>query len=582
MNKKLISLLLTVILIIGSVTGAIANSPEQAFDTSLKLTEEGISKEELSKMELPDKKVTDQQQRPTEHPILTDANNNKIFDNLEQDLQRADAAERFNVIVMFSDKVDKTKKQMVTEKVGAYSPTFEYEHAFQGFAATLTKKQIEAFQSIPFVKQIEMDMPVQAFMNTASSSFGVTKARNDFGLSGNSDGSLSSYSKNDVVVAVIDTGIDGSHVDLDGGKVIGWRDFVNGRSTAYDDNGHGTHVAGISSGSGDGNSNYRGAAYGSALVGIKVLDRNGSGSFSTITAGIDWAIQNKSTYGINIINLSLGSSASSDGTDSASTAVNNAANNGIVPLVAAGNSGPARYTIGSPGAAEKAITVGAMADVGEMGFNIASFSSRGPTKDGRTKPDIVSPGVRITAADANTGSGYVALSGTSMATPFTAGVVALMLQANGGLSPAQIKSILMNTAQDWGPSGKDIDFGAGRLQAYEAIKSAGGYSGTGPNVPNHGHGSGNLSGRGDADNWSLGVSSTAYPVSTTLIMKDWSNGSPDFDLYVYDPNGNLVGKSEGTTRQETVTFNPTVTGTYQIRAYSYSGSGAYELDVSYK
>lgn len=515
-------------------------------------------------------------------PQLTDADQNKLFDNLE--LALADVADTttFDVIVMFNQPVNERGYEALQSSIGAFTTKFQYEYAFHGFAATLTKAQIMALQQNPLIKQIELDMPVQAFMNTAPVSFGVTKARKDFGLTGDRDGSLSTYSKNDVVVAVIDTGIDASHVDLDDGKVIAFKDYVNGRTSPYDDNGHGTHVAGIVAGDGEGNSNYLGVAYGAALIGIKVLDANGSGAMSNVDAGIEWAIKNKSTYNIRIINLSLGTSGSSDGTDSTSVAVNSAYDNGIVPFVAAGNSGPARYTIGSPGAAAKAITVAAMADVGELGFNVTSFSSRGPTKDGRVKPDIGAPGFKITSADANTGNGYVSLNGTSMATPFAAGVGALMLDANNSLSPFDIKSKMLGTAQDWGPSGKDIDYGNGRLQAYEAIKSAGGYTGTGPDVPKHGYGAGNLSGTGDADNWSLSVNSTSAPVSVTLIMPAWSSGRPDFDLYVYDPNGTLVGKAEGTKRQELVAFNPSKTGTYKITVKSYSGNGDYFLDVSYK
>jgi serine protease AprX len=556
LRKKWLSLLTAVALVIGSMAGVSANPS-------------GKSPERVVPL-----------------PIIADLNKNKIFDNLEEKLQQAKDTQTFDTIVMFNETVNAAGYASLEQKIGAFSTKFKYENAFHGFAGTLTKGQILALQRMPLVKQVELDMPVEAFVETASHWFGTTKAQTDFGLTGNTDGTLTSYSKNDVVVAVIDTGIDGTHVDLDEGKVIGWKDFVNGKTTTYDDNGHGTHVAGITAGSGDGNSAYRGVAYGAALVGIKVLDRNGSGTMSTVDAGIDWAIQNKSTYNIRAINLSLGTSGSSDGTDSTSTAVNNAAANGIIPLVAAGNSGPAKYTIGSPGAAEDAITIAAMADVGELGFNIAYFSSRGPTKDGRIKPDVGAPGYKITAPQANSENGYVTYSGTSMATPFTAGVVALMLEANGSLSPNDVKLKLIGTAQDWGPTGKDIDYGAGRLQAYEAIKSAGGYSGTGPTVPNHGYGSGTLSGTGDVDNWSLGVNSTAYPISTVLIIKDWKaslfGGKPDFDLYVYDPNGNLVGKSEGTKRQETVSFNPTVTGTYTIKVYSYSGKGDYFLDISYK
>src|SRR3990172_4928472 len=117
-----------------------------------------------------------------------------------------------------------------------------------------------------------------------------------------------------------------------------------------------------------------------------------------VISGVNWVVQNKALYGIEVMNLSLGSAGCSNGSDSLSLAINSAVSNGIVAAVAAGNSGPKTCTIGSPGAAQNAITVGAMADVGELGFSIASFSSRGPTADNRIKPDVVAPGVSITAA----------------------------------------------------------------------------------------------------------------------------------------------------------------------------------------
>lgn len=511
-------------------------------------------------------------------PQQVDNNKNKILDNLEAVMQETEEGTKIPVIVILDDSF-KANKTAIEQKIGFIEAKFEYAHAFHGFAAELTKGQVVALQKVPFVKQIEMDMPVQATISTASNWFGVTKARDDFGLNGDMDGSLTSYTADDAVIAVIDTGIDASHVDLDGGKVIGWKDLVNNNSTAYDDNGHGTHVSSIAAGSGDGNPAYKGVAYGAALVGIKVLDSNGSGLMSTVTAGIDWAIQNKDVYNIRVINLSLGTSTSSDGTDSTSLAVNNAAANGIAVAVAAGNSGPAKYTIGSPGAAADAITVGAMADVGELGFDLANFSSRGPTADNRMKPDVAAPGYNITAAKANSTNSYVTYSGTSMATPFTAGVIALMIDADSTITPSEVKNTLMNTAQDWGPSGQDVDYGDGRLQAYEAIKTAGGFSGTGPFVPSHNYFSGYLSARGDYDNWTLNVSSTSEPVAVTLIIPSWTT-SRDFDLYVYNPQGTLVQASEGVTRQELVAFTPTMTGNYTIKVYSYRGSGDYFFDTS--
>ncbi len=524
-----------------------------------------------------------QQVQMKDIPKQTDTNQNKIFDDLENKMQQLDKDTTIPVIVMLDSKFE-GKKNVIESKIGLFNKKFVYNTAFDGFAGDLNKGQITALQKMPFVKQVEYDYPVQAYMDTASYWYGVSKARTDFGLDGNMDGSLTSYSKNDVVVAVIDTGIDATHVDLDGGKVIGWNDLVKGKTTPYDDHGHGTHVSSIIAGSGDGNANYKGVAYGAALVGVKVLDRRGSGSMSTVDAGIDWVVQNKDVYNIRVINLSLGAATSSDGTDSTSVAVNNAVANGIAVAVAAGNEGPARYTVGSPGAAVDAVTVGAMADVGEMGFDLASFSSRGPTADERIKPDVAAPGYHITAAEANSTNGYVAYSGTSMATPFTAGVMALMIDANPSITTSSIKSTLMNTAEDWGPTGADIDYGKGRLQAYEAIKSAGGYSGTGIAVPAHDYASGSLTYSGDYDSWTLNVTSTSNPLAVTLIITNWVSGffggSPDFDLYVYDPQGSLVGSSEGVTRQELVTINPSTTGNYTVKVTSYSGSGSYFFDTS--
>ncbi|MFT9486792.1 MAG: S8 family serine peptidase [Tepidibacillus sp.] len=526
------------------------------------------------------------EKQPVKHkelPKQVDNNKNKLFDNLEEIMNRTDELTTIPVIVMLNTDFLSKKKDM-EKAIGLFKTKFEYSEAFHGFAADLNKGQIIALQKMPFVQQIEYDMPVQASMDTATNWFGVGKARTDFGLDGDLDGSLTTYSKNDVVVAVIDTGIDATHVDLDGGKVIGWMDFVRSKTTPYDDNGHGTHVSSIIAGSGDGNANYKGVAYGAALVGIKVLDRRGSGSMSTVDAGIDWAIQNKDVYNIRVINLSLGTSSSSDGTDSTSIAVNRAVANGIAVTVAAGNSGPAQYTIGSPGAASDAITVAAMADVGEYGFNLANFSSRGPTADGRIKPDVSAPGYNITAAEANSTNGYITYSGTSMATPFTAGVITLMIDAKPTITTSEIKTIVTSTASDWGPTAEDIDYGKGRLQAYDAIKVAGNYNGTAPIVPSHHFVSGSLSSSGDSNNWILSVTSTSEPVAVTLVISDWVSGffggSPDFDLYVYDPNGTLVGKAEGTERQELVTFSPGVTGDYTIKVVSYSGSGNYFFDTS--
>lgn len=508
---------------------------------------------------------------------IYDADGDKLVESLEEKMKETKSDEKLSVTVVFKEKFDGVKDQ-VKKVLGDYNTKYEYKN-IPAATMKLNKNQINKLSKLDIVQQIEYDEEVKAFMNTARYWYGTEKACNDFGVDGNRDGNINSYSANDVVIAVIDTGIDEGHVDLDNGKVIGWKDYVNNQNSPYDDNGHGTHVSGIIAGEGDGNAIYQGVAKGAALVGLKVLDSNGSGSMSDVTAAIDWCVTNKNTYGIDVINLSLGTSGSSDGTDAASLAVNNAYANGIVVAVAAGNSGSAKYTIGSPGAAADALTVGSMVDVGEGGFQLAYYSSRGYTADDRIKPDICSPGTNITAPQANTTSSYVSKSGTSMATPFTAGVIALMLDANSNLTPSQIRNILTTTAQDWGPNGQDIDYGYGKIDGYNAVKQAGNYSGSNLTLPNHIYASETLANTGSADMWEFNVNDTSYPISVTFIMPDW-NSNTDFDIYLYDSNGNQLKRSIGTSRQEQLSFTPTSTGIYKLKAYSYRGSGNYFFDLS--
>ncbi|WP_257349301.1 S8 family serine peptidase [Pseudalkalibacillus decolorationis] len=525
--------------------------------------------------------------KPDMAPAMVNLDNNKIFDNLEVKLAKKEANEKIPVIIQFDESKTNGKAQKAIQKsLGKFKTKHVYNSALNGVAVSMTKRQIKMLEKIPFVKSIEFDAPVKALNGSANKWFGTEKARSDFNLTGDLDGNPNSYSKDDAVVAVIDTGIDASHVDLDEGKVIGWLDLVNGRSTPYDDQGHGTHVSSTVAGDGDGNADHKGVAPEAALVGVKVLDSQGSGSMSDVTAGIDWAVQNKDKYGIEVLSLSLGTSGSSDGTDSTSQAVNNAVDAGLVVTVAAGNSGPSKQTVGSPGAAEKVITVGAGSDLGVGGYFLADFSSRGETADGRIKPDIVAPGYQITAAAANSGNGYATYSGTSMATPFTAGTVALMLDANPSLTPNQVKTILADTSQDWGPAGKDVDYGHGMLDGYAAIEDAGNLNGTNIAKPNHFAKQNSLGNTGSADEYSFNVTNTNYPVAVTMIIPEWQPGfwfwgsEPDFDVYVYNQSGQVVAEAEGAERQETISFNPTSTGTYTVKVSSYDGSGDYYLDLS--
>ncbi|CAL9568201.1 hypothetical protein SUDANB95_04738 [Actinosynnema sp. ALI-1.44] len=243
-------------------------------------------------------------------------------------------------------------------------------------------------------------------------------------------------------VAVLDTGIDQSHPDLQD-AVTNAHNFTDS-DTADDRVGHGTHVASTITG---GSTAYRGVAPDAKLLNAKVLDDRGYGQDSWIIAGMEWAAAN----GADVVNMSLGSPMPSDGTDPLSQAVNRiTAEHDTLFVIAAGNSGG---LIGSPGAADAALTVGSV----DKSDELAATSSRGRV-DGVIKPDITAPGVEITAAKA--GGGYVAHSGTSMAAPHVAGAAAVLAGKHPDWRPEQLKAALMGTAE---PNGGTFEQGAGRV-----------------------------------------------------------------------------------------------------------------------
>lgn len=248
-----------------------------------------------------------------------------------------------------------------------------------------------------------------------------------------------------VTVAVLDTGVDATHPDL-AGKVSDQQNFTAEAST-YDGHGHGTHVAATVAGTGAGSGGLRaGVAPGADLIVGKVLDNAGSGSESDVIAGMQWAAE----AGADVVNMSLGGDPT-DGTDPMSLAVDElSAGYDTLFVISAGNSGPGSLTIGSPGAASTALTVGAV----DREENLAEFSSRGPRAgDLALKPDITAPGVGIVAArSGGTSMGdvvddlYTAASGTSMAAPHVAGAAALLAGRHPDWTGAQLKDGLISTA----------------------------------------------------------------------------------------------------------------------------------------
>lgn len=260
----------------------------------------------------------------------------------------------------------------------------------------------------------------------------------------------SGYSGKGIGVAVLDTGV-ALHDDLvkPSNRIIAFKDFINDRSRPYDDDGHGTHVSGIVAGNGYANANYKGIAPEANIIGVKVLDETGSGNTSDILAGLQWVIDNKERYNIKVVSMSLGSAAdSSYRQDSLARGVSAAIQNGLTVVVSAGNSGPTSQTITSPGITPNAITVGAVDDNRTASYSddfIADFSSRGPTIDGISKPDVVAPGVDIHSLSNKSPGGYVSHSGTSMAAPIVAGAAALLYEKENNLSPSQVKSKIIGS-----------------------------------------------------------------------------------------------------------------------------------------
>lgn len=272
-----------------------------------------------------------------------------------------------------------------------------------------------------------------------------------------------------VVVGHIDTGVDPNHPDLKG-KIKAFRDFVDSNNaTPKDGDGHGTHTAGTIVG-GAANGTAIGVAPKAKLVVARVLGPNGSHSIRLIRA-MQWMLDpdgNDATADApHLVSNSWGSTLAHDPSFWLTIRSWKAA--GMVPVFAAGNEGPGAKTMGAPGAYPHSFAVGATDDRDA----IADFSSRGPVRWGLTnylKPDVSAPGDGVySAAD---GGGYVFMSGTSMATPNVAGVVALLKQKWKAASPDQLEDLLERTARDKGPAGKDNDFGSGIVDALAAAKGS--------------------------------------------------------------------------------------------------------------
>lgn len=332
----------------------------------------------------------------------------------------------------------------------------------------------ETLSGCNYIKKVYLNSEVKALLDVAVPSVHAKGIkRNGTELTG--DG---------VKIAIIDTGIH-PHPDL-AGRITDFADFVNYKAQPYDDNGHGTHCAGCAASA---SPKYTGPAPKAKLVGVKVLDKIGSGSLETVMEGVEWCIQYNEEHSegkIDIISLSIGSSPQNFGSENADPMVRiveEAWAAGITVCVAAGNEGPESGSIASPGISSKVITVGAFDDRNTVEKNdddIAGFSSRGPTRYNVVKPDILAPGVNIVSLRSpksyldklqknnRVERDYFVLSGTSMATPICAGVVALIKESNPELTPDDIKKLLKENTDLWQEKSAN-DYGSGRMNAEQSI-----------------------------------------------------------------------------------------------------------------
>lgn len=351
--------------------------------------------------------------------------------------------------------------------------------------------QVHALQNIAMIEQQPYLIPA------LDVSAGSIKARGSTEYSPETAWELG-YTGRNIVIAVLDTGVDNRHESLQNKYVAGYDCTIRvpREMDPDDEDGHGTHVAGIAMGTGGDEGQYRGIAPNAELVDVKVLNDLGLTPGDQVIQGLEWCIDQKNTYDIQILSLSIGElfRGNDNGLGTQAQLVNTAVDSGLIVIVAAGNDGPNNDGFSSLAAADSAITVGSVDEKESVRRNdddISSFSNRGPrANDGdddiidEYKPDVVAPGEDIMSAlysstPAGIVTGYQQMSGTSMACPHVAGLVALMLESNSQLTPEQVKQILHDTGEERGNPYHSLndpkyskDYGWGIVDAFEAVRKA--------------------------------------------------------------------------------------------------------------
>lgn len=333
------------------------------------------------------------------------------------------------VIVLFKNKVD---KNIVVQAKGNINREYKNVNAI---AISVPSAAIKGLKNNPNVAAVETDVKVQVKAQTLD--WGINRTQAPTAWS-------SSFTGKGIKIAVVDTGI-AKHDDL---VIAGGASFTSYTTSYNDDNGHGTHVAGIIGARNNGYGTV-GIANEADIFAVKVLGSDGSGYLSEIVAGIDWSITNK----MDIVNLSLGTAAAST---TLQQVVDKAYSQGILVVAAAGNNGTADGlgdTVNYPAKYDSVIAVAAT----DFSDKRASFSATGSTVE------VSAPGVNIQSTYLN--NGYAAMSGTSMAAPYAAGNLALIKQANPTLTASELRTKLKESVVDLGTTGRDAWFGYGLIQA---------------------------------------------------------------------------------------------------------------------
>lgn len=322
-----------------------------------------------------------------------------------------------------------------------------YFPIIKGYYLTTPIARLKDILEIPSITYISVNHKVLAFMNRTTERLGSYQV-NQFISTGRN-----------VTIAHLDTGIY-PHGDFirPKNRIVHFKDFIHEYSSAYDDHGHGTHCAGCIAGNGVvSNGKYRGIAPDARLIGLKCLDEKGTGDIKTTLEALQWILDHKESHDIKIVHIPFGVNYPYFvKEDPLTKAVDRLWNEGLIVICAAGNSGPEKASIASPGSSKNVITVGSSTKntPSNMSQIVCNFSSRGPTFRGDAKPDLVVPGKNITSlyCDINylpsrgkknvLETPYIAFSGTSVSSSIVAGAVALLLEKHPEFTPDQVKLAL--------------------------------------------------------------------------------------------------------------------------------------------